>query len=217
MTQVKDALKRHDILVKTHNKCAHCGKELTKYTMTVDHYIPISKGGKSNFKNLYPLCQECNLEKANDIYHPEDAYKHLIMTYMDDLYGQYNWYMNKLISEINGKLKTILVFNYSYRLFCEIPFGKKSNINQEYDTLEFGRNRKNCKSVTNSKILQKEMYILLTDIIFDEAILMRKYKSVIVLVTNNDNIDTYKKDLLSYGEYYFNKRNNKFIAITYNE
>lgn len=45
--------------------CVHCR---STEDLTVDHIIPISKGGESNFENLQILCRKCNLKKSNKIY-----------------------------------------------------------------------------------------------------------------------------------------------------
>ena len=50
--------------------CACCGKKMTTKTMTVDHIIPISRGGTNDAENLIALCPECNKEKGNMLYMP---------------------------------------------------------------------------------------------------------------------------------------------------
>ena len=46
-------------------KCAHCGEE-TK--LTIDHKIPLSKGGSNFIHNIQPLCRSCNSKKKDKIY-----------------------------------------------------------------------------------------------------------------------------------------------------
>jgi 5-methylcytosine-specific restriction endonuclease McrA len=45
---------------KYDNKCLACGKHKK---LTVDHVIPIAKGGHSNISNIQPLCRVCNSKK----------------------------------------------------------------------------------------------------------------------------------------------------------
>lgn len=65
---------RKAILKKCHGHCACCGKQLTERTMTVDHMIPLSRGGSNDISNLAPLCKPCNRIKSNTIYLPNAFY-----------------------------------------------------------------------------------------------------------------------------------------------
>lgn len=42
--------------------------------MTMDHVIPISRGGTNDLKNLVALCYDCNQLKGNLLYRPESYY-----------------------------------------------------------------------------------------------------------------------------------------------
>lgn len=42
-------------------KCAYCGK--SGETLTMDHFVPLSKGGMDAIHNLIPACQSCNSSK----------------------------------------------------------------------------------------------------------------------------------------------------------
>lgn len=46
------------------NSCLKCG---SKYKLSLDHIIPISKGGKNCIENLQPLCKNCNSSKGSKI------------------------------------------------------------------------------------------------------------------------------------------------------
>ena len=43
--------------------CTYCGEDL--FPMTVDHVVPVSKGGSNDRANLAPACWPCNREKLN--------------------------------------------------------------------------------------------------------------------------------------------------------
>lgn len=45
--------------------CQLCGKILDESTATVDHIVPVSKGGTNDIENLQPLCLKCNAKKGN--------------------------------------------------------------------------------------------------------------------------------------------------------
>lgn len=68
---------RKAILKSSYGICAHCGKKLTTKTMTVEHVIPISRGGTSDMVNLTALCPECNQKKGNMLYLPYGFYSAL--------------------------------------------------------------------------------------------------------------------------------------------
>ena len=65
---------RKATLRRSRNKCACCGTPLTTKTMTMDHVIPISRGGTNDLKNLVALCYDCNQLKGNLLYRPESYY-----------------------------------------------------------------------------------------------------------------------------------------------
>lgn len=45
--------------------CYHCGLRFAREELTMDHLIPISRGGKSNKKNIVVSCKQCNSLKKN--------------------------------------------------------------------------------------------------------------------------------------------------------
>ena len=54
--------------------CPRCGKQTDKFT--VDHIIPLSRGGTNTIDNLVPLCLRCNIQKSNIYttdYRPENV------------------------------------------------------------------------------------------------------------------------------------------------
>lgn len=59
------ALEWKELQIKFNKCCAICK---TKTKLTVDHIIPLCKGGTNFIKNIQPLCMPCNSKKHTKIY-----------------------------------------------------------------------------------------------------------------------------------------------------
>jgi len=46
-------------------KCHYCQKQLTRFSATLDHIQPVSKGGDNSYENLITACLHCNSERGN--------------------------------------------------------------------------------------------------------------------------------------------------------
>lgn len=46
-------------------ECQYCGNPFQKYQLTLDHVIPVSKGGKLRWDNCVAACGPCNTQKGN--------------------------------------------------------------------------------------------------------------------------------------------------------
>lgn len=58
--------------------CAHCGKPMEFFgDFTLEHVIPLSKGGTNEKKNFVALCEQCNKNKSNDIIPPMEYFPYL--------------------------------------------------------------------------------------------------------------------------------------------
>lgn len=47
--------------------CAYCGKRVAPGELTMDHIVPISRGGKSTKGNVRPVCKACNTAKKSSL------------------------------------------------------------------------------------------------------------------------------------------------------
>jgi 5-methylcytosine-specific restriction endonuclease McrA len=45
--------------------CQYCNTPYTKNNLTLDHVLPLSKGGKTSWTNIVAACQSCNTIKGN--------------------------------------------------------------------------------------------------------------------------------------------------------
>ncbi|QSH42517.1 HNH endonuclease [Lentisphaerota bacterium ZTH] len=43
--------------------CHYCGKKFPPDELTMDHVVPVARGGRSNKGNIVACCKECNNDK----------------------------------------------------------------------------------------------------------------------------------------------------------
>jgi len=56
---------RLKIFERDNFQCHYCNKLLTRFSATLDHIQPVSKGGDNSFDNLVTACLHCNSERGN--------------------------------------------------------------------------------------------------------------------------------------------------------
>lgn len=44
-------------------RCYFCGKKFKPKELTMEHIVPLIRGGKTTKSNVVPSCKECNTEK----------------------------------------------------------------------------------------------------------------------------------------------------------
>ncbi|GAB4344461.1 MAG: HNH endonuclease [Desulfobulbaceae bacterium] len=47
--------------------CYYCGRKVGPANLTMDHVIPLGRGGRSTKDNLVPSCKECNTRKKSSL------------------------------------------------------------------------------------------------------------------------------------------------------
>ncbi len=67
---------RKNIFARDKNKCQYCGKKVPTSELSLDHVIPRTQGGTSNWKNIVCACTNCNKHKGGR--RPEEAGMKLI-------------------------------------------------------------------------------------------------------------------------------------------
>jgi len=55
---------KKNVLIRDNYKCQYCG---SPNSLTIDHVIPVSKGGASSFENCVAACKKCNGKKGNKL------------------------------------------------------------------------------------------------------------------------------------------------------
>lgn len=56
---------RRRVLERSGNRCQQCG---STSDLTIDHIVPVSRGGTSTESNLQALCRSCNSRKRDAVY-----------------------------------------------------------------------------------------------------------------------------------------------------
>jgi 5-methylcytosine-specific restriction endonuclease McrA len=62
---------RRNVAKRDHQTCQYCGTQPGWELITVDHVLPRSQGGATNWQNCVAACNDCNGRKANRT--PEQA------------------------------------------------------------------------------------------------------------------------------------------------
>lgn len=58
---------RNDLFHRDNGKCQYCDIHLTKDVATIDHVLPVSKGGTTTWDNCVLCCKSCNSKKGNKL------------------------------------------------------------------------------------------------------------------------------------------------------
>lgn len=59
---------RYNLHLRDMFTCQYCYTKLPQKDLTLDHVIPISRGGKTNWNNIVSACKPCNGKKGNNLY-----------------------------------------------------------------------------------------------------------------------------------------------------
>ena len=47
--------------------CHYCGRQVGAKALTMDHLVPLIRGGRSTKGNVVPACRECNTRKKHSL------------------------------------------------------------------------------------------------------------------------------------------------------
>jgi hypothetical protein len=56
---------RQKVFERDSYKCHYCGKQLTRFSATLDHIQPAAEGGDNSFDNLVTACLHCNSKRRS--------------------------------------------------------------------------------------------------------------------------------------------------------
>lgn len=57
-------------------RCHYCGRAVSPAELTMDHIVPIARGGRSTKGNVVPACKDCNNRKQQLLPMEWEAYLH---------------------------------------------------------------------------------------------------------------------------------------------
>jgi 5-methylcytosine-specific restriction endonuclease McrA len=69
--QRRHTVSRKHIYTRDRYTCQYCGEVFGRDELTLDHVLPVSRGGKNTWENLVSCCERCNHKKADRT--PEEA------------------------------------------------------------------------------------------------------------------------------------------------
>lgn len=58
---------RKNIILRDNNQCQYCGKTHRSEELTVDHIMPLSRGGQDAWDNVVTACKKCNNRKGSHL------------------------------------------------------------------------------------------------------------------------------------------------------
>lgn len=120
---------KRELLQKSNGRCAHCGKQIfAGFNATVDHFIPLSKGGINQRINIVMLCKECNKEKTNKILAPKTYLKYLKPKYLKEIENYFESYIKSFDYISRGNL--LQCDEYTIRIVPDLNFNFRNKRHQ---------------------------------------------------------------------------------------
>jgi len=77
---------RSNVYLRDNGQCQYCGDHIDRKESTLDHVLPVSKGGKSTWENCTTACAPCNASKSDST----KGWKPKIKPYKPDFYELVN-------------------------------------------------------------------------------------------------------------------------------
>ena len=77
---------RSNVYLRDNGQCQYCGVAVSRSESTLDHVLPVSKGGKSVWENCTTACAPCNASKSDKV----KGWKPKLKPYKPDFYDLVN-------------------------------------------------------------------------------------------------------------------------------
>lgn len=99
-------------------RCAHCGTKTYPRMCggrgTIDHYVPLAKGGVNQKIDYVYLCEACNKEKATKILNPDQYLNYIRPERLKELNGYFQDYLDGF--EYAGRNNILACDEYEFRV-----------------------------------------------------------------------------------------------------
>lgn len=186
---------------KSDDRCVWCGKKVfLGYEGTVDHFIPLKKGGTNDEVNLVLMCYDCNQKKGSRIYpiniagsYLNDGPRRELGKYFDDYVEKYDY-----ISRGN------LMSSDAYEMFFLPPAVHAA----QYKARKKG---KDIASFQRSKYILKRAYPEdVEKIVTYFAKYLKKYNSLHSVEAARVNIQFWMR----FGSIYYIEKSNEICSMT---
>jgi len=74
--QTRVRLNRRNLFARDGNRCQYCGRKFKTSDLSIDHIVPRSRGGRTEWNNVVCACLACNVKKGGRT--PREAGMHLV-------------------------------------------------------------------------------------------------------------------------------------------
>jgi len=74
--QTRVRLNRRNLFARDGSRCQYCGRKFKTSDLSIDHVVPRSRGGRTEWGNVVCACLACNVQKGGRT--PREAHMHLV-------------------------------------------------------------------------------------------------------------------------------------------
>jgi len=133
---------RFNLLLRDNFTCQYCGSSAPQVELQIDHFIPVSRGGKNSETNLLVSCQECNASKSDTLVERKKVFR-------KESYG-----LRKILLE-RGIIKIDFNNEYGNFIYCLRVFDElfRENLMKYSEEVLFSKIKDYCKTCKSYKHL----------------------------------------------------------------